>query len=63
MKFLYFLNNGQVTLFLSEMFDDFIESKPVFLFCLILCFLLVGAKWMEVLTAKGFNIKLLSYSV
>lgn len=63
MKFLYFLNNGQVTLFLSEMFDDFIESKLVFLFCLIFCFLLVDAKWMEVLTAKGFNIKLLSYSV
>lgn len=61
MKIFYFLNKGQMILLLSELLD-FVESKQVFLFCSIFYFLLIDAKWMEIWTAKEFNIRLHVYS-
>lgn len=62
MKMFYFLNKGQMILLLSELLDS-VESKQVFLFCLIFYFFSIVAKWMEIWTAKEFNIRLHVYSV
>lgn len=62
MKMFYFLNKGQMILLLSELLDS-VESKQVFFFCSIFYSFLIVAKWMEIWTAKEFNIRLHVYSV